>query len=66
MNILNGWRVTVALTLWRAIVAFKKYGEPLQRLLKHYKFCGLIVHNKNRELNNQPVGVALRNLKRIK
>ena len=36
MNILNGWRVTVALTLWRAIVAFKKYGESLQRLLKHY------------------------------
>ncbi len=27
MNILNGWRATVALPLWRAAVAFKKCGE---------------------------------------
>ena len=34
MNILNGWRATVALPLWRAIVgrvtvAFKKCGEQV-------------------------------------
>ena len=51
MNILNGWRVTLALLLWRVTVVFKKCKKLLQRLLEHH-FYGLALYNKNKEPNS--------------
>jgi hypothetical protein len=48
MNILNGWRPTLAFPLWRVTVVFKKCEKLLQRLLEHH-FYSLALYNKNRE-----------------
>ena len=51
---LTSWRVIVVLPLWRATVAFRKCGEPLQRLLEHH-FCSLALHIPNIKPNGEPL-----------
>ena len=52
------WRATittVALPLWKVIVAFRLCREPVKRLLDH-EFYSLALHMWRREPNQKPVG----------